>query len=101
MKIKGTNVDFYTYLDKDGNPLVENKEYKVQHCIGIYGQTKTTVGKLKSVDSYGGMYLYDIKEYQDVQYIASIFEHIGNHTLRGHKILNDFEHGHESWIKPN
>jgi len=101
MKIKSTNGEFYTYLDKDGNPLVENKEYKVKHCVGIYGQTKITVGKLKSVDNYGGIRLYDIKEYQDVQYIAGVFEYMGKHTLKGHKIFYDYDHGHECWIQPN
>jgi hypothetical protein len=79
------------YLDRNGKPLKVGDKVEVRHTTGRYGQTRTVVGRLESIDQYHGVTI------SGHGYITLHWTVAGN-TAKGYYEHQDFEHGHENWV---
>jgi hypothetical protein len=101
-----------TYLDLNSRLLEIGQQVSVQHCIGSYGQCRTATGELLEVDEWSGIrirlshsYIQNSGKFGsrdlvagDEAYIASVFTYRGG-IMTGYRKCEDYEHGHEVWIK--
>ena len=82
-----------TYYDKDEKPLKLGDAVEIQVLTGRYGQTKKYQGKItKMPDQYGSIEL-------DGEYtFQQSFKKVGDKKVAYDK-YNDYEHGHETYVK--
>jgi hypothetical protein len=102
----------FQYLDMNSHPLAIGQRVSIKHCVGRYGECRTATGELLEIDQYSGVrirlnhtYTEDRGRFGrrclvagDETYIASVFSFKDGIQL-GFKKFEDFEHGHEEWIK--
>jgi hypothetical protein len=74
-----------TYKDRHGRLLRLGDLVRVQHCVGRYGQTQITEGRVTALGEYGGLTL------DGARYVVVPPEGYHRHV--------DFEHGHETWVE--
>ena len=103
-----------TLFDINWQPIEVGQKIEVKICIGRYGQTETVTGIIKKIDEYQGFVIALSHDHQsldhqrfvryhkpgDDYYVPGPFEfdHERN-AYHGYKNHNDFEHGHEAYVK--
>jgi len=98
-------------LDKHRRPLAPGKLVRVRHCVGPHGQTQLVEGRLREIDSYGGLtlvltkpavfYARDHRQHRDIGdlfYVAIATTINGAKQVFYHEHL-DFEHAHQVWAE--
>ena len=91
----------YSYFDREGIALAPGQTVTVQYCAGRYGKVRQITGVLKSIGAWHEVYV-DTGKANEGNCIYPQFNldpKLGERAMRGYNRFDDFEHGHETWIK--
>lgn len=98
-------------VDCTGIPIETGQTVDVQHCVGRYGATQITSGIVVDINMYYGLTLEltkpsvwhakdtRITKQPGEKYYVSLSGEVVNGRYQCLSKFNDFEHGHESWVR--
>ena len=102
------------FVDAEMRPLTVGQRVEIRHCVGRYGETRTIQGVIQAFNALGGVTVSLESEHftdygrhgstryrrGDSFYVCNAFEWSPVlEAWHGHRVHDDFEHGHTAYCR--